>query len=299
MGPGHCGSTLLDLILGSHSKAFSLGEFRMIGKTLERHNGRKLCGICDDHCDFWNDKVGLHILKSFYSRKNTIDQIISKICRLVLNPYFFIFFWFNKNVIIDSSKKPSWFKKQLTPAYTYFDVEPFLIYMVRDGRAVVNSYLRKYPEKGFVQIMDMWKSQILSMNQYYKGFPESKKITVKYEELATNPEKIVKSICNRLKIKFERQMLHYWKHEHHVIYGNLGTRSLIMKYNRKSHSESKNWSIKQITNEKQVKKNYYEDLGLSIKLDLRWRHELSEEHIKMFSDLAEDLNEPFIYNEKR
>ena len=30
MGPGHCGSTLLDLILGSHSDCFSLGEvFRL------------------------------------------------------------------------------------------------------------------------------------------------------------------------------------------------------------------------------------------------------------------------------
>ena len=26
LGTGHCGSTLLDLILGSHSKLFSLGE---------------------------------------------------------------------------------------------------------------------------------------------------------------------------------------------------------------------------------------------------------------------------------
>ena len=34
MGAGHCGSTLLDLIVGSHSNAFSLGEFKQFGSCL-------------------------------------------------------------------------------------------------------------------------------------------------------------------------------------------------------------------------------------------------------------------------
>ena len=197
MGPGHCGSTLLDLILGSHSNTFSLAELHAISKRLEfaKRGNTCLCGICSGKCAFWDEQASFSVLKLFYSRKSKLSRVLFKLSRYFFNPYHFIFRWSNKSILIDSSKQPYWFNSQLTPSYTWKNIVPYLIYLSRDGRAVINSYLRKYPKRGIVQITETWKDQIIKMNGFYDQFPNKKK-KVKYEDLAMHPERVIKSICH-------------------------------------------------------------------------------------------------------
>jgi len=126
LGTGHCGSTLLDLLLGSHSRVFSLGEFHSIYKTvreMRRGESPRICVVCQGECKFWNERASASILNLYYSRKTLLNAVLGKAARYVYNPYHFIFKWSGKPVIVDSSKHPGWFKSQFTPKYAAFDID--------------------------------------------------------------------------------------------------------------------------------------------------------------------------------
>lgn len=53
-GSGHSGSTLLDLVLGSHSYVVSLGEFGQFGRYF-RNNELCTCGLRVRSCRFWRE----------------------------------------------------------------------------------------------------------------------------------------------------------------------------------------------------------------------------------------------------
>ena len=298
MGPGHCGSTLLDLIIGSHSNAFSLGEFHRFWHVWEQAaTGEYLpiCGVCEAKCPFWNTRASLPILKLLYSKQNKLYSLTGKLGRYVIHPYNFLFKWSGKNILIDSSKQPVWFAQQLEPAYTWNHMEAYLIYMCRDGRAVVNSYFRKYPERGIKKITENWMRQVSMMNEYYEHYPEHRKMQVHYERLASNPEQIVTTICNFLGIQYEPDMLRYWMHDHHHVFGNGGTRSLIYKY-RKQFQPASNALLKRIEKSKKYYSfKYYDEVDIAIKLDIRWTRELPSDAVDEFDQLAREMNKPFVY----
>lgn len=297
MGPGHCGSTLFDLIMGSHSDVFSLGEFHRIHQPIDDfYEGYpKICGVCTGRCEFWNQRASLPILKMYFSKKNKYRSLFGKVSQCVFNPYKFLFKWSEKSVLVDSSKQPGWFRRRLTPSYTWRDMVPYLIYMCRDGRAVVNSYLRKYPERGIANITENWKRQINEMNKFYENFLSTRRMKVKYEELATYPERVGQAICNFVDLKYEKEMVRYWTHEHHHIFGNGGTRALIFRYRMKFEHQSVSLQKRLNSSKKYYDDKYYEEVGLAIKLDLRWHRELSQEQLEVFDSIAGDANKSFIH----
>lgn len=295
LGTGHCGSTLLDLLIGSHSQVFSLGEFHSIYRKV-REMGKggnpRLCVVCQDECEFWNKQASPFVLNLYYSRKTLLNAVVGKAARYIYNPYHFIFKWSGKPVIVDSSKHPGWFRSQFSPRYAAYGIDQYLIYICRDGRAVVNSYLRKYPERGVKRITETWMEQVHSMNAYYDHFPEDRKMKVHYEALASDPEGTMRTVCERLGLEYESRMLRYWEHEHHHIGGNAGTARMIVKYREQQSQQcNQEWLEK---HKGYFDNQYYERQGLNIKLDERWKSEFSPENLEIFESLAGELNQPFI-----
>ena len=119
---------------------------------------------------------------------------------------------------------------------------------------------------------------------------------VSYEKLATNPDEVVSSTCRALGIPFESEMLRYWRHDHHIVEGNLGTRLLIYKHREEfDTSLIVHWLD---ANEKtyQTDPTYYDQVGLAIKPDLRWQQELSREQLEVFDSIAGEVNRPYTYD---
>lgn len=299
MGAGHCGSTLLDLLLGSHSTGFSLAEFHVISRIIDApdRSSQKICVICEDKCAFWDEKISLDQLAKFYSQKNKLQKAKARLLRYFYNPYNILFNASQKSMLIDSSKNPYWFRKQLSPAYMWNDISPYLIFLKRDGRAVVNSYNRKYPDKGIEKLAKEWMRSSSEMQDYYTNFGFENKTIVHYEELAQHPERILKQLCEFLDITFEKEMLLYWSHDHHPIAGNGGTQSLILKYRETLGQQSDSYRTTMNEGDKYYQKQYYDDVGLAIQFDERWRKELSADQVNLFDALAGDLNESFTYSE--
>lgn len=296
-GPGHCGSTLLSLILGSHPDCLALGEFN----SYSSHYRAKVpfCQICRGECDFWNRQfnpmetqklaavlgntrlhpyIPLKLEKSFRSFWKK-DQ--------VFNPFSLVFSKCNEHILLDSSKNVNWIQQRLA-AKEFQDktIESYILHLVRDGRAVMSSYLRRFNSMNAEIFAKSWKNNTIRKRDLVTIFPEHRRMVVRYEELATQPQEIVNQICDWLEISFDPQMIQYWNHDHHIISGNSGVHSLI-------------WKSRQEKIDEEVTKyqgDYYQEQGLNIKLDLRWKTELSLEQVKTFEKIAGDINQPYEWN---
>lgn len=85
---GHSGSTLLDLLLGSHSRIVSLGEISHLPKNIAL-NTRCSCGEDVGECEFW---------QSIATRINADTGL-----DIMSRPYDFYLGYFNARVIVDKN----------------------------------------------------------------------------------------------------------------------------------------------------------------------------------------------------
>lgn len=137
------------------------------------------------------------------------------------NPALGITFLFDRLKKIHNKKY--WGDK--TPLQTQFtdqiiDIYPnsFIIIMVRDPRAVVASSKRYFEKKrgsfdfwitnNIDESINRWKNEINISLEFKKKYPNQMKF-VKYEELVSDPKKIIQSICEKTNISFELSMLDY------------------------------------------------------------------------------------------
>jgi hypothetical protein len=296
MGPGHCGSTLLDLMLGSHSTAFSLAEFHRISEFVdaETTTPQAVCAVCGDECAFWNQASLLPSLKPMYANGTFAQKIRRRCVRLVSNPYAPLFAATGKPMLIDSSKGAGWIARQTRLRYLWRDVTPYLIYIGRDGRAVANSYYRKYPDAGITQASEAWKRRVISMNRFYAAFPAAQKTRVQYERLATSPEDEIRRLSAFLGVPFEPAMITYWVHDHHPIAGNAGTHSLILRQRERAAGAAEARRLRVNQGDRFYSTSHYAQLDLGIELDLRWKTELKADEVQTFERIAGDLNGPFL-----
>lgn len=261
-GAPHSGSTLLGLILGSHTQCFYAGEANKV-KFLNSEDQQpdRYCKICGPDCTIWSDFL-------YEENMNTYQWLSEK--TLKLN-------------IIDSTKNLDWVKSQIFKLKNS-NFQIYLIYLLRDGRAVINSRLRKYKNSEPQDIIDEWINHMENTDTFYQNFSYHKK-KVHYEELAINPDKIVKELCPFLGISYEAEMLKYYNHQHHPLGGNIGTQSLIVKAREE---KIKN----QYIHLSERNEYYYLDHPLSIKLDLRWMEELDPNIKDLFERKAGRINQP-------
>lgn len=274
----HSGSTLLDLILGSHPRIFGLGELKQLEKRLPR-----ICGICNEDCRFWLGSASTRILLRHCSRGLNIRSLMGEACRYQRSIYAYLAEWFGYSILVDSSKYPAWIRRQLRYRRHRKEMTPFLLHLTRDGRAVINSHIRKYPERGVKKITEEWIRLTKEILNLYEGF-DGPRYRVAYEDLASRPDETISEICRFLGVDYVPSMLSFWEHEHHNIDGNAGTRSLIASKN------------KPVVKPGVWHNGYYDNMGRAIKLDLRWKEELAANSLEYFEKHAGDLNRSFRYD---
>lgn len=264
-GAGHSGSTLLGLILGSHSSGFYAGE---AAKTRYLHdNGKPLrkrsCKFCGTDCPVW---------ANFYPQPepDLYEQLAHHVQR---------------SFVIDSTKNVDWLLCQWQRLCAV-GVNVFFIFLQRDGRAVFNSRLRKYKERSPHDLIEQWRTQIYQTQEFYTVFSGKKRV-LRYEKLATEPEATLRDLCDWLDLTYEPPMLDYTHYPHHVLGGNNGTQSLVAQaQNLKNFGQQFGAEVASRHH------HYYRDHDREIHLDLRWRSELSLDHQKLFQTLAGLDNQP-------
>ena len=283
LGTAHCGSTLLSLILDSSPQCFTVGELSNLPRLYKNNQP-----ISQNDYNFWNTKISINELNKLARGLSNarispgIPLMVEKFFRELINddifrPYSIISSKSSAEVIIDSTKTIYWISSMLRLQELKKEFDIYLLHLVRDGRAVLNSYLKRRKNTSVEYISKLWLKRVTNNEKFFKDFSRGNKIQLAYEKLATTPQETIQDICNFLGINFMPEMLNYWQYEHHIISGNRETKSLVEKYQSQPEAS-------------------YKSQDLCIKLDLSWQTSLTEDTLKKFYALIGDKNKPYEWN---
>ncbi len=215
LGTGHSGSTMMDILLGSHEKIASAGE--LVNFLSVRGNNRYCsCGEHVSDCEYWGyvhklwrgtvGEEGVRdypILQARYERIRSLPRLwverfikskeFIKYGRLTRLLYEAIAEASGNNIIVDSSKNPA--RAYALHLIYGSSVKPILL--VRDSRAVTWSYMKmakkdyKQNESKLLYDHLMWSSILdwnftnyLSLTLLNRFFADS--ITIKYEDIISD-----------------------------------------------------------------------------------------------------------------
>lgn len=275
-GTGHSGSTLLGLLLGNHSSSFFCGE----GKKsiyLQKENTpahKRFCKFCGADCPIWGDLCPTPALDLY----ETLTQQL----------------WHKQQqqptLMVDSSSGVGWIRQQWQTVAT--TAQPYLIFLKRDGRAVVNSYRRKYPERDLSEIIHNWRNKIQQTQLLFEEF-SGEKLILHYEELALHTDVVLKRLCEFLGIAYEPDMRNFGNAEYHVLGGNNGTQYLVTHSQAQTHPDQAQQFLSRMP---VPNRQYYQTHNADVVLDVRWQTELSAAQQTLFDQLAGDLNQSFIWS---
>ncbi len=269
-GTGHCGSTLLDMMLSSHPTAFGLGELKVIAEDENYRKGlappNQFYGYADP---VWTPQLLRELYGHFRKESNWVHRAVAKYRPGLLSNRTAIYRRLfsvlpGTSLLVDSSKNARYSRVALHQLRNAPDIDPFLIWIWRDPRAVINSYRRKFPDVPVAEFISRIKHMQLRRTELYNSIAV-KKAFVRYEDLCRSPEAIVHGLCDLIGVDYRSDMLTYWQHDHHHLGGNSGTKTLVAKYH----------DIPEAFSDKPWSADFYRDHRLEIKLDERWKTELS------------------------
>lgn len=260
-GAGHSGSTLLGMVLGSHSSAFYMGEGAKVRYLHDETKPlrKRVCKICGEDCPVWS--------KFQWDKNRPLHAQLAEFT--------------GAGVIVDTTKDERWIEARAEETRAAGGT-PYLIFLTRDGRAVVNSRIRKYPERDPSDQIRQWVEKMSTSRELFEAF-EGPKRELRYEDLASDTEATVRALCEWLDLDFEPGMLDFTATQQHVLGGNNGTQYLAAKA-AFGDPEAAFVSLTERT------RSYYGEHSGGIELDLRWKSELSAEHAALFDTLAGDIN---------
>lgn len=266
LGSGHCGSTLLSMLLNGHPRMLAMSELRKIDglvggvgregepnpldgllwqkvrRRYEARSGAPFERLSIQHPSWkafarWS-KARIH------AWAEPVVQLLSCVAAES-----------GRDLLIDSSK--SWQQLYLLRRSGRIPVK--VLHVVRDGRAVFHSYNRKYDD--FLFSFGQWMKPTAMAPVLRRMFGDDEWLTVRYEELATEPARVLGEISRFLGAEFDPAMLRYRSHPWFGIQGN-----------RMAHGKSE-----------------------EIRLDEKWRRDLSRRNRVLFEVLGGAINRLYGY----
>ena len=218
VGTARCGSTLLDICLGTHPDAVNVGELCRLPDLLMQGEQRCSCGEPLRACTFWNkvlarfreispepdiselgrleQRLGrirylpLHLLGAkFREREQT------RYLEMVGSLYQSLAEISDKDIVVDSSKIPAraWVATQLNK----HGISNCLIHLTRDPRGYSWS-ANRHPhiqQPGFVRSPLDWAITNVACNAVVKAHTNGQSLTVRYEDFCRDPAKIASEIA--------------------------------------------------------------------------------------------------------
>ncbi|MES2474698.1 MAG: sulfotransferase [Verrucomicrobiota bacterium] len=225
MGNANCGSTLLTTLLGRHSQIATVGELKM---TAVPADPNYLCGCGEKlvDCAFWKEvrsiirrQGGDLRFEDFATHYRSGKELASKLAGTPVRGPFFellrsaafrclpsasghlrrvtqrnleimaaVCATEGKSAFLDGSKDPARLLNFVRSGM--FDLRA--IHLVRDGRAIVASYRKRQAHIG--DCLYGWKTKALECENLKRRIGPRSILTVRYEDLCSDPEAALRSI---------------------------------------------------------------------------------------------------------
>ncbi len=254
---GHSGSTLLDMMIGSHSTAESLGELVHLPMDMAL-NTECVCGTAMHNCTLWpkvmrrmgvgpvDDPYALNLgysiatlgdvkRTSLMHRYLTRPKIAMKYYQLRYNLPFLekLTPGFTQGIIntlkvydhvrILTGKRvivdSTKHYVRATALYLAQPEKTRVVVLVRDGRGVFYSGLKRGFNRDY-SIRAWYNHYRRALQLLDKHVPKTHQILVHYEDIVTNTEQAISNLCEFLDIEYEPDMLNFKAVIHHNVNGN-------------------------------------------------------------------------------
>ena len=225
-GSSYSGSTLMDLLLGSHPGIESLGEAKKIPAVQAAAGAGTpatcTCGDPVSTCAFWRS-----VLPADGTFRADDPSANADLCRRALS-------FRGRQVVLDNSKNIG--RALMLARSGLFDLH--VLHMVRDSRAVVFSHRRKAERRvqdhGYrlAPTARQWERLNRRLWRAFRTRPGTRYLRVRYEDLAERPEDEVRRVLHAVSLPWDPQVLRFREGRHHGIEGNrmrLGTGMEIVR----------------------------------------------------------------------
>jgi len=259
----YSGSTLLGVMLGAHPSIFYAGEANKIwyfgDPSVPLKN--RVCKLCGPGCAVWGN---LRVANG--------EDLYEMLSRRTRRP-----------IVFDSTKGINRVRPQLAALQGVVPLH--LIVLTRDGRAVVNSDLRKWPETSAHDHAAAWVVRMREVEELASRWPGAVH-RLRYEELASRPESMLRALADFLGVAFDPAMLDPWDSDQHPIGGNPGP---LLLFSRER--------AKVVVNPKEKTCDWYGSHPSGIVLDLRWRREMNADALAVFEAVAGETNRAYAWED--
>ncbi|MDL1956536.1 MAG: sulfotransferase [Candidatus Desulfofervidus auxilii] len=218
LGTQRSGTTLLRLILNSHSKIAIPEEAEFLRPLLKYKYfkkpfyGESLKRIYNylrnsPHFHLWNYDYSDFLENLKQQKEITLKELIESL---------YLSYAKHEGKIIWGDKTPSLFRK-IKLLYQLFPEAKF-IHIVRDGRDVFDSWRKMDPTKNNVAVVALeWQYKNYKIEKFLKYVPNSNKMRIRYEDLLMEPQEVLKKICFFLNINYESEILNFYKKSKYYI----------------------------------------------------------------------------------
>lgn len=273
------GSTLLGHFLGAGTGVLYTGE---IPAPLKK--GRPFrCRFCDERpCPVWGSVLSQPFVERCYrsqlrAGRSSLRKRIAEVWGRSLGDYERPAAMFEKlftshlspRVIIDTSKHLTWidWNRESRVYHTKY------IFLHRDLRGVMASMQRsrRQPAK---EVGARIRNSVRQLQAYVRKLPDDSVLTLQYEQLVAQPVRTGDRLCQFLSMPFEQALLNYQQHPSHVIGGNMRPVRQCQKVVAAGNST---------------------DGSVAIKIDDRWKHELTKNDLVEFERTAGNCNRELGY----
>ncbi len=287
------GSTLLGHFLGAAPEILYSGE---VAAPLQKGYPVQ-CRYCGDKpCPVWGSVLDSQFVQRCYrsqrrAGRGILRRAAAKGWGRVLHDYeppgalFSRLFQHlpEKKIIVDSSKHLSWI--DWNRRCSEYDVK--FLFLLRDLRGVAASIRRTY-DQPVTRIAQSSMTALRHLQRYVGHLPSQDVLTLRYEQLAEQPEAAGANLCDFLGIPFDPRMVDFYRYPSHVMGGNCGPVLQCQLANGQS-----NESFPQYEAERH--RDYYLHRPPEIRPDERWKTELTADARADFEKTAGAFNRSLGY----